>query len=124
MTLYLGSCHCGAVRYEINAVINRVTECNCSICTKKGVLHHRVTAENFRLLSDESQLGTYQFGSKIAKHHFCKVCGIHTFSRPRAAPEQYTVNVRTLDNFDFQREQPEIESFDGQHWEEAFASLK
>ena len=71
MTLYSGSCHCGAVRYEINAVINRVTECNCSICTKKGVLHHRVTAENFRLLSDESQLGTYQFGSKIAKHHFC-----------------------------------------------------
>ena len=124
MTLYSGSCHCGAVRYEINAVINRVTECNCSICTKKGVLHHRVTAENFRLLSDESQLGTYQFGSKIAKHHFCKVCGIHTFSRPRAAPEQYTVNVRTLDNFDLQREKPEIESFDGQHWEEAFAALK
>ena len=124
MTLYVGSCHCGAVRYEINAVIDRVTECNCSICSKKGVLHRRVTAENFRLLSDESQLGTYQFGTKIAKHHFCKVCGIHTFSRPRAAPEEYTVNVRTLDNFDLQREKPEVVSFDGQHWEEAVASLK
>ncbi len=49
----------------------------------------------------------------IAKHHFCTVCGIHTFTRPRAAPELYTVNVRTLDDFDLQREKPELVAFDG-----------
>jgi len=124
MTRYTGSCHCGAVRIEVEAVIDRVTECNCSICRKKGILHHRVPADRFRLLSGEDGLGTYQFGTMAAKHHFCKTCGIHVFTRPRAAPELYTVNVRALDNFDLARESPEIVQFDGMHWEENAAKLK
>ena len=124
MPRYVGSCHCGAVRYEIDAVIDRVTQCNCSICSKKGILHHRVAPENFRLLSGEQQLGTYQFGTMVAKHHFCKICGIHTFTRPRAAPELYTVNVRTLDDFDLQREKPEVIAFDGRHWEASVSALR
>ena len=124
MPRYVGSCHCGAVRYEIDAVIDRVTQCNCSICSKKGILHHRVAPENFRLLSGEQQLGTYQFGTMVAKHHFCKICGIHTFTRPRAAPELYTVNVRTLDNFDLQREKPEVIAFDGRRWEASVGALR
>ncbi len=124
MPLYHGSCHCGAIRFEIETVIDRVTECNCSICRKKGILLKRVPPEKFRLLSDENQLGTYQFGTMIAMHHFCKICGIHTFTRPRAEPEMISVNVRTLNDFDITREQPEIVQFDGQHWEAAVASLK
>jgi hypothetical protein len=123
MPRYTGSCHCGAVRFEIDAVIDRVTECNCSVCSKKGFLHHRVPTEHFHMLSGEQQLGTYQFGTKVAKHHFCTVCGIHMFTRPRAAPELYTVNVRVLDNYDLQREQPQVVAFDGQHWEEAVGQL-
>src|SRR5512147_1285645 len=117
MPRYLGSCHCGAVRFEVETVIDRVTQCNCSICRKKGILHHRVSPESFRLLSSQSELCTYQFGTRAAKHHFCKICGIHTFTRPRAAPELYTINVRTLDNFDLEYERPEVVTFDGQHWE-------
>ena len=124
MPRYTGSCHCGLVRFEVDAVIDRVTECNCSICSKKGILHHRVRPENFRLLSGEAHLATYQFGSHVAKHHFCKVCGIHAFTRPRAAPELYTVNVRALDDFDLQRENPAVVRFDGQHWEESVGNLR
>ena len=117
MPRYLGSCHCGAVRFEIEALIDRVTLCNCSICSKKGILHHRVAPERFKLLSGEADLATYQFGTRVAKHHFCKHCGIHTFTRPRAAPELYTVNVRCLDNYDLQKEVPEITEFNGRDWE-------
>jgi hypothetical protein len=124
MPRYSGSCHCGAVRFEVEAVIGRVTECNCSICRKKGILHLRVRPENFRLLCGESQLGTYQFETKVAKHHFCKVCGIHVFTRPRAAPDLYTINVRVLDNFDLKAEKPEIAFFDGANWEASVGSLK
>jgi hypothetical protein len=123
MTRYLGSCHCGAIRFEIDTVIDRVTQCNCSVCTKKGILHHRVTPENFRLLGNDATLGTYQFGTRIAKHHFCTVCGIHTFTRPRAAPELYTVNVRCLDDYDLLAESPEIVPFDGRHWEAEVGKL-
>lgn len=123
MPRYTGSCHCGAIRYEIEAVIDRVTECNCSVCRRKGILHHRVKPENFRLLTDPSAVATYQFGTRTAKHHFCRVCGIHTFTRPRAAPELYTVNVRTLDDFDRVRDALAIVPFDGQQWEASVATL-
>ena len=123
MPRYTGSCHCKAVRFEIEAVIDRVTQCNCSICSKKGILHHRVSPENFRLLAGESALGTYQFGTMVAKHHFCRVCGIHVFTRPRAAPHLYTVNVRVLDDFDLEREKPRVDAFDGRHWEASVGRL-
>lgn len=117
MRRYTGSCHCGAVRFEVDTVIDRVTECNCSICSKKAILHHRVPPDRFRLLTDETSLGTYRFGTGIAKHHFCRTCGIHTFTRPRAAPELYTINVRVLDDYDLSAEKPEVVQFDGRHWE-------
>lgn len=117
MPRYTGSCHCGAVRFEIESVIDRVTECNCSICSKKAILHHRVPPDRFRMLSGDAELATYQFGSRVAKHHFCRTCGIHTFTRPRAAPDLYTVNVRVLDDYDLERERPEIVRFDGRNFE-------
>jgi len=124
MTQYLGSCHCGSVRFEVDTVIDRVTECNCSICSKKGFLHHRVTADRFRLLTPEDQVALYQFGSFTAKHHFCPRCGIHVFTRPRAAPEQYTINVRVLDNFDLEAAKPEVVHFNGKEWEANAQSLE
>lgn len=124
MPHYTGSCHCGAVRFEIETTIDRVTRCNCSICSKKGMLHHRVPPERFRLVRGESDIGTYQFGTGIAKHHFCRRCGIHVFTRPRAAPELYTVNVRVLDDYDVERERPEIVEFDGRNWERSAGQLR
>ena len=123
MHRYLGSCHCGAVRFEVEANIDRVTQCNCSVCTKKGILHHRVDEARFRLLSGAESLGTYQFGSRVAKHHFCTHCGIHTFTRPRAAPELYTINVRCLDDYDLEKEAPEVVHFNGRNWEAEASKL-
>ncbi len=126
MTTYAGGCHCERVRFELtlDQPIARATECNCSICSKKGFLHQRVPPDRFRLVSGEEALGTYQFGTKRAKHHFCTACGIHVFTRPRAAPELYTVNVRCLDDFEEIRKGLEIVPFDGRNWESAVAQLK
>jgi hypothetical protein len=60
----------------------------------------RVPAECFRLLAGEESLSLYQFNSKIAKHYFCKVCGIYTFHRPRTAPDLYGINVACLEGVD------------------------
>lgn len=124
MPRHTGSCHCGRIRFEIDAVIDRITDCNCSICSKKGILHARIAPERFHLLSGTEYLATYQFGTKAAKHHFCAVCGIHTFTRPRSAPHLYTVNVRCLDDFDALVREVEIVKFDGQNWEASVASLR
>jgi len=115
MTTYTGSCHCQRIRFEIDTVLDRVTACNCSICSKKGILHHRVKPEDFRLLSGEADLGTYRFGTMVAKHHFCTTCGIHVFTRPRAAPELCTVNVRCLEGVDLSR--LTLTPFDGRNFD-------
>lgn len=124
MKVYHGSCHCGRVRFEIETDMQAVSQCNCSICRKKGTINHRVRPEHFRLLSGEEALTLYQFNTMTAKHYFCKYCGIHPFTHPRAAPELYTVNVRCLDDFDLEAEAPELYHFNGRNWEEAIKAYK
>jgi hypothetical protein len=119
MPIYQGGCHCGAVRFEIETELTRATECNCSICTKKGALHHRVAPERFRLLSGADALALYQSGTKIAKHWFCKRCGVHPYSNPRAAPDLISVNIRCLDEYQALRPGIDVREFDGRNWEEA-----
>ncbi|MEO5370606.1 MAG: GFA family protein [Magnetococcus sp. DMHC-1] len=119
-TIHSGSCHCGKVRFEVAGDMHQVRRCNCSICTKKGVLHWRVSAEQFTLLSGNDALTLYQSGTRIAKHFFCRYCGIHPFSHPRSAPDMYSINVHCLDDVDLERPAWKEEHFDGKNWEEAF----
>jgi len=78
--LYTGGCHCGAIKFEVNAPAQvEVEDCNCSICSKSGFLHLIVPKSEFRLLQGAGQLQTYQFNTAIAKHYFCAICGIKPF---------------------------------------------
>jgi hypothetical protein len=124
MQTYQGGCHCGRVRFEITTDFDKVVECNCSICTKKGAIHHRVPPDRFRLLAGQDSLALYQSGTKVAKHWFCKNCGIHPFSNPRAAPELYSINLRCLDDFHALAKRLVIKKFDGQNWEEAIKNYQ
>src|SRR5262245_47823610 len=96
--LKLGGCHCGAVRFEVTIRSRVVSDCNCSMCTKKGFLHLIVPESDFRLLAGAEQLSCYTFNTHVAQHLFCKRCGIHSFGRPRSHLEGYTINLRCLDD--------------------------
>ena len=99
-----GGCHCGAVRFE--AALPAVVEaqsCNCSICARTGFVHVIVPQSRFRVLSGQSQLTEYTFNTGVAKHLFCKVCGIKSFYRPRSNPDGWSVNARCLDDARRQR---------------------
>lgn len=95
-----GSCHCGKVRFEVELDPAEAVVCDCSICTKKGAIIGRVSEADFHLLTPLEDMTLYQFNKRIAKHHFCPVCGIHTFNRPRSAPELWAVNIRCLPDVD------------------------
>jgi hypothetical protein len=112
-----GGCHCGRVRFRVTADLTRVSDCNCSICTKKGILHLIVPPECFELLSGKDDLTTYEFNTRTAKHTFCKHCGIHPFYLPRSDPDKIDVNVRCLDDIDLTAIAPKL--FDGKDWEAA-----
>lgn len=118
-----GGCHCGAVRFEVQAPSRlEVSECNCSICSKSGYLHLIVPRAHFQLHSGGDNLTTYTFDSGEAKHLFCRTCGIKSFYIPRSNPNGYSVNVRCLDPSTI--EGMNIEPFDGQNWEEAIKQFK
>jgi hypothetical protein len=117
MKTYEGGCHCGRVRFRVIADLSRVSECNCSICAKKGFLHLIVPPERFELLTGKDELTTYEFNTKVAKHTFCKTCGIHAFYVPRSDPDKIDVNVRCLEAIDLAAIQPGL--FDGKNWEAA-----
>ena len=112
-----GGCHCGRVRFRVTASLDRVTQCNCSICAKKGFLHLIVPPAQFELLRGKDDLTTYEFNTGIAKHTFCKHCGIHPFYVPRSDPDKVDVNARCLDGIDATAITPKL--FDGKNWEAA-----
>lgn len=97
---YSGSCHCGQVRFEVDADLDHVRVCDCSICRKRGALIHRVQPDCFRLLTPLDDLTLYQFHTRTARNYFCPCCGILPFRRPRTDPGVWAVNVRCLDGVD------------------------
>jgi hypothetical protein len=119
MQTYEGGCHCGRVRFRVTADLARVTECNCSICTKKGILHLIVPRDRFELLSGEDELTTYRFNTGVAQHLFCRTCGIHSYYVPRSDPDKIDVNVRCLDLGEVDVAKLPVAGFDGRHWEDA-----
>lgn len=98
LVTHRGGCHCGAVAFEVDAPARvTVSECNCSICRMSGYLHLIVPRTRLRLLRGEDSLSTYTFNTGVARHLFCRHCGVKSFYVPRSNPDGYSVNVRCLD---------------------------
>lgn len=120
--IHRGGCHCGAVRFEVEAMsVIDAHECNCSICQKSGFLHLIVPATRFRLLCGQDELSEYVFNTGVARHFFCRHCGIKSFYVPRSNPDGFSVNVRCLESGTIER--INIQPFDGQNWEQNAADL-
>ena len=120
--LHHGGCHCRRVRFEVEAQASlRVQDCNCSLCQMSGFLHLIVPASRFRLLAGEADLVDYTFNTGVARHRFCRVCGIKSFYIPRSNPDGIDVNARCLDEGTIVA--LAIEPFNGRDWERNAASL-
>lgn len=122
MTTHKGGCHCGRIRFEVDApAVIDATDCNCSICQKSGFLALIVSGAEFRLLQGIDDLRTYSFNTGAAKHHFCGFCGVKSFYVPRSHPDGVSVNVHCLDKGTV--EKVTVTAFDGQNWEQNIAKL-
>ena len=120
--IHHGGCHCGAVRFEVRAPARpTVQRCNCSICAKTAFLHLIVPGADFRLLSGADHLTTYTFNTGVARHTFCKTCGVKAFYVPRSNPDGWSINLRCLDPGTVAA--VVYEDFDGRDWERHGAEL-
>lgn len=100
---YEGSCHCGNVRYRVEADLSGpLITCTCSMCKRMGSILTFVPASQFTLEQGEDALRDYQFNKKQIHHLFCTNCGIRSFARgkmPDGSP-MVAVNVRCLEGVD------------------------
>lgn len=96
MQKYKGSCHCGAIKFEFSGpAIESGLRCNCSICQRKGAMMSAFTLapDELAITATPGSLLTYEFGSHVAKHHFCGHCGIYPFHQTMRKPGHYRVNL-------------------------------
>ncbi len=103
--LYQGSCHCGAIAFEVEGEIDGALSCNCSMCRRKGSLLWFVARDQMRLHTPEQAAATYTFNKHVIKHRFCATCGIHPYGEgvdPKGNAVA-AINLRCVDNVDLDR---------------------
>ncbi len=94
-----GKCHCGKIEFELMCHLKDLKRCNCSHCRRKGFVMTTVKLDEFKLISGKKDLMVYKWNTKIAKHYFCKHCGINTHHQRRSKPNEYGVNIGCLEDF-------------------------
>lgn len=100
--IHRGSCHCGAIRFSVEADISEAFDCNCSICKRKGHLLHMVPSSKVKIENPSAPISTYTFNKHVILHHFCPKCGVATFGQGKdpSGGDVYAINVRCLEDFD------------------------
>ena len=120
--IHTAACHCGAVVVEVEAPPDiEAYECNCSMCERVGFLHLIVPKERLRLVRGADMLTTYTFNTGVARHTFCKVCGVKPFYVPRSNPDGFSVNARCLVKATVRS--LKVLPFDGRNWEQAAGAV-
>ncbi len=109
-----GHCHCGAVQFDVVLLngFNNIRRCSCSLCETRGAVVVSAVKEQLTVTAGQEALTLYQFNTRVAKHYFCKHCGIYTHHQRRSNPEKISINVACLAGvspFDF----PEVPVLNG-----------
>jgi hypothetical protein len=93
-----GSCHCGRIRLRLDAEPEQAIECNCSHCSRKGLILAFVPRDQLSVEARDEDMASYMFNRHVIEHHFCRTCGCQPFADgqgkdgPTAA-----VNLRCFD---------------------------
>jgi hypothetical protein len=95
-----GSCLCGAVEYQVDALAGPIVHCHCHVCQKAHAAAFSSTARanraDFRWLRGQSSVAAYE-SSPGKRRHFCKRCGSQLIAEWVDEP-QVIIRVATLDD--------------------------
>ena len=95
-----GGCQCGAIRYAVSRPATDVMHCHCFLCRKThGALFASaavVPLAAFTLVRGENELGDYE-STPGCHRQFCRVCGGQLFTRVDHWPDEFFINLGTLD---------------------------
>jgi len=89
------SCHCGAVTIEVEAAPETVTDCNCSICRRYGVLWAYCSPKAVRVSPGATDI--YMWDDRSIEFHRCTTCGCVTHWSPvDKSVDRMGVNARLM----------------------------
>ncbi len=92
------SCHCGALHLEIEAAPDSLTDCNCSVCRRYGVLWAYYSPKQVSIVPRAGATDIYMWGDRSIEFHRCKVCGCLTHWAPVDEHlDRMGVNARLMD---------------------------
>jgi hypothetical protein len=96
-----GSCHCGAVRFEVTEDFSTVRVCHCTTCKKLsggvGTTNGRVRTEAIKVVQGRELIRTYQPGEGSTKS-FCSQCGSNLFGGGWPESEESSVRISAIDS--------------------------
>jgi len=100
-----GGCHCGRVRFRVRADLAGLLECNCSICTKKGLHFTFVPPTSFQLRAGADNLKEYLFNQRALGHQLCADCGVDVFARGKRpdGTDVVALNVSCIDGIELSK---------------------
>jgi hypothetical protein len=112
---HIVSCHCGRIRFEVTGELRKVTDCNCSICSRTAYLHWYVEPGQLKLLTEKESLTSYVWRELSGFHHFCPICGVAVLRSMVSLTQtrRLSVNARCVEAVDLNA--LDIQPFDGRH---------
>jgi hypothetical protein len=92
------TCHCGAIRIEVPALPEFVTDCNCSIDRRLGALWAYYQVGTVQVVGHPEQTSEYIWGEKTLRTVRCRNCGCVTHWEPLTpkADSKLGVNARNF----------------------------
>lgn len=107
------SCHCGAVSIEFAEMPKSLTECNCSICRRLGVLWAYYTRQQVDVICPPDAISAYMWGDKCLEFYHCNACGCvtHYESVEKNSDSRIAINARIMQPEEI--ESISIRKFDG-----------
>ena len=91
----VGRCHCGAIELGIpwDGEFHKLRRCDCSYCSRRWAVVASVKVGSLKVIKGEDMLTLYRWGTRVARHYFCSVCGIYTHHQRRSDPTEFGVNI-------------------------------
>jgi hypothetical protein len=93
------TCHCGAVelRVTLSDGLTTARRCDCSFCRRRGAPAVSAPLGGIEVVKGGDVLTEYCWGTGTARHRFCSVCGIYMFHQRRSNPNEYGINMYTIE---------------------------
>lgn len=89
------SCHCGAVTFAVADAPESITNCNCSICRRYGVLWAYYAPADVAFSAGIGPTDVYMWDDRLIEFHRCRACGVVTHWAPvDRASQRMGVNAR------------------------------